>query len=154
MQELLAESEFRRTHKHLVLRFLKLKFADCPVSTTLGVLGKKLSLLILRDIAVYKVDRFNRLLESLPGISPKVLATRLKELQQEGLIWPVENRKSHPMIVRWSLTEKGMDVVAILMMIVAYGSKWNADRVFDDKKPRKLCDLFDEDAIKLIESFL
>lgn len=118
------------------------------------MLGKKLSLLILRDIAVYKVDRFNRLLESLPGISPKVLATRLKELQQEGLIWPVENRKSHPMIVRWSLTEKGMDVVAILMMIVAYGSKWNADRVFDDKKPRKLCDLFDEDAMKLIESFL
>jgi DNA-binding HxlR family transcriptional regulator len=119
LQELLAESEFRRTHKHLVLRFLKLKFADCPVSTTLGVLGKKLSLLILRDIAVYKVDRFNRLLESLPGISPKVLATRLKELQQEGLIWPVENRKSHPMIVRWSLTEKGMDVVAILMMVMA-----------------------------------
>lgn len=119
MQELLAESEFRRTHKHLVLRFLKLKFADCPVSTTLGVLGKKLSLLILRDIAVYKVDRFNRLLESLPGISSKVLATRLKELQQEGLIWPVENRKSHPMIVRWSLTEKGMDVVAILMMVMA-----------------------------------
>lgn len=83
------------------------------------MLGKKLSLLILRDIAVYKVDRFNRLLESLPGISPKVLATRLKELQQEGLIWPVENRKSHPMIVRWSLTEKGMDVVAILMMVMA-----------------------------------
>ena len=119
MQELLAKSEFKRTHKHLELRFLKLKFADCPVSTTLGVLGKKWSFLILRDIAAYKVDRFNRLLESLPGIPPKVLATRLKELQQEGLIWPVENRKSHPMIVRWALTEKGMDAFTILMMIAA-----------------------------------
>ena len=154
MQELLAESEFRRTHKHLENKFLKLKFADCPVSTTLGVLGKKWSLLILRDISSYKVDRFNRLLESLPGIPPKVLATRLKELQQEGLIWPVENRRSHPKVVRWALTEKGMDAVAIIMMIAAYGSKWYADRVFDDKKPRKLCELFNEDAMKLIENFL
>jgi DNA-binding HxlR family transcriptional regulator len=154
LQELLAESEFRRTHKHLELKFLKLKFADCPVSTTLGVLGKKWSLLVLRDIHYYKVDRFNRLLESLPGIPPKVLARRLKELQQEGLIWPVENRRSHPKVVRWALTEKGMDAVAIIMMIAAYGSKWYADRVFDDKKPRKLCELFNEDAMKLIENFL
>ena len=131
-----------------------MKFADCPVSTTLGVLGKKWSLLILRDIAAYKVDRFNRLLESLGGIAPKVLATRLKELQQEGLIWPVENRKSHPMILRWALTEKGMDALTIVMMITAYGSKWNADKVFYDKKPRKLHELFDEHAMKLIESFL
>jgi len=140
LQELLAESE--------------LKFADCPVSTTLGVLGKKWSLLILRDISFFKVNRFNRLLESLPGIPPKVLATRLKELQQEGLIWPVENRRSHPKVVRWALTEKGMDAVAILMMIAAFGSKWNADRVFDDKKPRKMCEFLNEDAMKLIESFL
>jgi DNA-binding HxlR family transcriptional regulator len=153
LQELLAESEFRRTHKHLELKFLKLKYAD-PVSTTLGVLGKKWSLLILRDISFFKVNRFNRLLESLPGIPPKVLATRLKELQQEGLIWPVENRRSHPKVVRWALTEKGMDAVAIIMMIAAYGSKWNADRVFDDKKPRKLCEFLNEDAMKLIESFL
>jgi DNA-binding HxlR family transcriptional regulator len=121
LQELLAESEFRRTHKHLENKFSKLKFADCPVSTTLGVLGKKWSLLILRDISFFKVNRFNRLLESLPGIPPKVLATRLKELQQEGLIWPVENRRSHPKVVRWALTEKGMDAVAIIMMIAAYG---------------------------------
>jgi DNA-binding HxlR family transcriptional regulator len=110
--------------------------------------------LILSDIAAYKVDRFNRLLESLPGIPSKVLATRLKELQQEGFIWPVENRRSHPMIVRWALTENGMDAFTIIMMIAAYGSKWNADRVFDDKKPRKLCKLFNQDAMKLIESFL
>ena len=131
-----------------------MKFADCPVSTTLGVLGKKWSLLILRDISSYNVDRFNRLLESLPGIPPKVLATRLKELQQEGLIWPVENRRSHPKVVRWALTEKGMDAVAIITMIAAYGSKWYADRVFDDKKPRKMCEFLNEDAMKLIESFL
>jgi DNA-binding HxlR family transcriptional regulator len=154
LQQVLDESEFRRTHKHLGLRFLKLRFADCPVSTTLGVLGKKWALLILRDIGAYKVDRFNRLLESVTGIPPKVLATRLKELQQEGLIWPVENRKSHPMIVCWALTDNGMDAFTILMMIAAYGSKWNAGMVFDDKKPRKLHELFDEDGMKLIESFL
>ena len=39
-------------------------------------------------------------------------------------------------------------------MIAAYGSKWNAEGVFDYKKPRKLSELFNEDAMKLIEGFL
>jgi DNA-binding HxlR family transcriptional regulator len=58
------------------------------------------------------------------------------------------------MVVRWALTDKGMDAFTILMMIAAYGSKWNANRVFEDKKPRKLHELFDEDGMKLIENFL
>ncbi len=136
------------------LRFLKFRFAKCPIRTSIGSIGKKWSLLVLWHIGVYRIDRFNRLLEVLPGISPSVLATRLKELGSDGLIVPVEKRKSHPMIVRWALTDKGIDTLPILMMIVAFGSKYKAEALFDDKRPRKLHELFDDQGMELIRRSL
>src|SRR5271156_1109358 len=69
------ETQFRRTHKNSERRFLKILFRDCPVEIALRVLGKKWAVYTLRDIGLYNIDRFSRLLESIPGISPKVLAT-------------------------------------------------------------------------------
>jgi DNA-binding HxlR family transcriptional regulator len=134
------------------MKFLKVRFVECPVSTSIGVLGKKWTLVILRDIRDYGVDRFNRLLESLPGISPRVLATRLKQLEQGGLITRVEKRKT-PSLIRWALTEKGIDTMPIIMMLAAYGSKYYADIVFEDKRPRKLHDLFNDEAIEVMRKY-
>ncbi len=78
------------------------------------------------------------------------MATRLKELEHAGLIAPVEKRKSHPMIVRWGLTEKGIDIFPILMMITAFESKWHPVVIFGDKQPRKLHELFDDEAMELL----
>ena len=134
------------------MRFLKIRFADCPISTSLGVLGKKWAFQIIRDIAAFKVDRFNGLLESLPGISPKVLATRLRELEREGLIKKIVEKDDPPKIIRWTLTEKGIDTIPIEMMLTAFGSKWRADVVFDDKRPRKMHEIFDREAMDLLKS--
>jgi DNA-binding HxlR family transcriptional regulator len=116
-------------------------FTKCPIKTSLGVLSKKWTMLIIRDIGVYKITRFNRLLESVAGITPRVLSMRLKELEKEGFIERAEERRS-PMIVQWRLTEKGKDTLAILMQLVAFGSKWYSNVVFEDKKPRKLTEIF------------
>ena len=62
---------------------------------------------------------------------------RLKELEMAGLIERVEKRRSPIMVLR-ALTEKGIDALAIEVMIVGYGSKWNADNVFFDRKSQKL----------------
>jgi DNA-binding HxlR family transcriptional regulator len=115
-------------------------FTRCPVGITAGLLGKKWTMLILRDIGFRNIQRFNRLLESIPGITPRVLSLRLKELEKEGYIECVERKSS--MLVRWALTEKGEDALPILMSFVAFGSKWYADQVFDDKRPRTLQDIF------------
>jgi len=129
--------------------FLKFRFAECPVSVSLGVLGKKWALVVLRDIGIYKKDRFNMLLKSLPGISPRVLATRLKQLEQIGLIAKVEERKA-PSLVRWALTKKGIDIIPIIMMIAAYGSKYYADVVFSDGQPRRLRELLNDEGMELM----
>ncbi len=118
------------------------KFAQCPIQTvTLGVLGRKWTGLILRDIGFRKIDRFNRLLESIPGLTPRVLSMRLKELDEEGIIERIETHNSH-MVVRWGLTEKGRDTLPILMRLIAFGSKWYPEVVFEDKIPRTLNELF------------
>jgi hypothetical protein len=46
-----------------------------------------------------------------------------------------------------------MDVFPIPMLLAPYGAKWDADVVFDDKKPRKLPELFDREAMEVIRSY-
>ena len=152
MQELSLESDFRRTHKNLETRYKNpnVTYVNCPVEASLGVLGKKWTILIIRDIDVYWRDRFSRLLKSLPGIPPKVLATRLKQLEQEGFIKKNVEKNIPPRIVRWSLTEKGIDAIRIGMMLAAFGSKWHADTVFEDKRPRKMHEIFNREGMELL----
>jgi DNA-binding HxlR family transcriptional regulator len=124
-------------------------FTKCPIKTTLGVLGKKWTLLIIRDIGVYKITRFNRLLESVGGITPRVLSIRLKELERKGFIERKEDKRS-PVGAHWSLSEKGRDTLPILMQLVAFGSKWHSDIVFEDKVPRRLTEIFPQPKAKEI----
>ena len=132
----------------------QVKFKVCPVNASLGVLGKKWTILIIREIGVRRIERFNRLLEAIPGLTPRVLSTRLKELEKEELIECIEEKKS-PMMVRWRLTEKGKDTLPILMQLVAFGSKWYSHIVFEDKKPRKLHEIFPQpEAREMIMSYL
>jgi DNA-binding HxlR family transcriptional regulator len=117
------------------------RFIKCPIRTSLGVLGKKWTIMIIRDIGFLKINRFNRLLESIQGLTPRVLSMRLKELEKEGFIECTE-QKTSPMMVLWRLTEKGKDTLPILMQLTAFGSKWYSDVVFEDKRPRKLQEIF------------
>lgn len=119
----------------------QVKFVQCPIKTSLGVLGKKWTLLILRDIGFLKIVRFNRILESIPGLTPRVLSMRLRELEDEGFIECVGGKRQPTMVV-WRLTKKGRDTMPILIQLTAFGSKWYSDVVFEDKRPRTLNEIF------------
>jgi DNA-binding HxlR family transcriptional regulator len=119
----------------------QVKFVQCPIKTSLGVLGKKWTLLILRDIGFLKIVRFNRILESIPGLTPRVLSMRLRELEDEGFIDCVGGKRQPTMVV-WRLTEKGRDTMPILIQLTAFGSKWYSDVVFEDKRPRTVNEIF------------
>ena len=119
----------------------QVKIKNCPIRTSLGVLGKKLTMLIIRDIGFLKINRFNRILESIPGLTPRVLSMRLRELEKEGIIRCTQIKRQQTMIL-WNLTEKGKDILPILLMLTAFGSKWYSEHVFEDKKPRRLDEVF------------
>lgn len=124
---------------------LKVEFAGCPVKASLDVLGRKWALLVLRNIELYRAERFNEMLRITPGLTKRVLAMRLKELERGGFIHAIERR---PRYTRWGLTEKGKDALPILMTLVHFGSKWYADEVFLDGRPRSLRDVFDLEYIR------
>ena len=133
----------------------QVKFVNCPIRTILGILGKKWTILIIRDIGVRKINRFNRILESIAGLTPRVLSMRLKEIEKEGLIECIEKKKSSTMMVLWRLTEKGKDTLPILMQMVAFSSKWYADLIFEDKRPRKFSEIFPQpEAREMIMSYI
>lgn len=96
----------------------------CPVGQDLAALGKRWTFHILRSIAMERVERFNQLLRSLPGLTPRVLIMRLNELEQCGLIRPILIEQK-PRIVRWVMTDKGNDTIPILEGYSAYVAKWH-----------------------------
>jgi len=117
------------------------EFKICPIHITVDILGKKWTLLILRDIALQNINRFNQIRRSLPGLTPRVLTLRLKELEEAGFI-RAKVIKETPRVVEWALTEKGHDITPILMSILAFGAKWYADQVFEDQRSRTLEEIY------------
>ena len=99
---------------------------QCPVGIDLATLGRKWAIHILRSIGVEHIDRFNRILRSLPGLTARVLIMRLNELEESGLITPVIIQE-RPKLVRWILTEKGEDTLPILEGCFSFTTKWHPD---------------------------
>ncbi|MEI8096697.1 MAG: helix-turn-helix domain-containing protein [Candidatus Moraniibacteriota bacterium] len=99
----------------------KEKHAHCPVEITLGIIGKKWAVLIIRDLLGGK-KRFGELLSSLSGISPRTLSARLNELKESGVI----TKKIFPEIplhVEYQLTKRGRSLHSILEQMSKWGSK-------------------------------
>ena len=124
---------------------MKVEFLSCPVQASLKILGREWAFLVLTSIALFRAQRFNDMLRAMPGLPKRLLTMRLKELEQAGFIIRAETRQGY---VRWELTEKGADVVPILLTLVQFGSKWYADEIFTDKKVRELDEIFDESYIR------
>src|SRR2546426_3098683 len=99
---------------------------QCPVGIDLATLGRKWAVHILRSIGVEQIDRFNRILRSLPGLTSRVLIMRLNELEKSGFITPVIIQE-RPRLVRWILTEKGEDTLPILEGYFSFTTKWHPD---------------------------
>ena len=108
----------------------------CPIDTTFKLIGKKFSILIIRDMIKNKT-RFNQFLDSIEGINPKILSARLKEMEKSGLV----KRKVYsdiPVKVEYFLTEKGVALKPILDQMASFYMQNCAKDVFNDRKPRTL----------------
>ncbi|MFZ0830089.1 MAG: helix-turn-helix domain-containing protein [Thermoplasmata archaeon] len=109
----------------------------CPIRASMGILGRKWTLVILRDVAFWPDQTFGQLLRRSKGLTPRVLTNRLRELRSEELIEKIadahDERKIH-----YRLTQKGKDVVPVLMALSAFGLRHLAPQVTADGKPRTL----------------
>lgn len=98
------------------------KILDCPVATTINLIGNKWKLLIIRDL-LGGTKRFGELRKSLPGISQRVLTENLRALENDGLL----ERKVFaevPPRVEYSLNKTGLSLQNIINAMAEWGTKY------------------------------
>lgn len=100
----------------------KEELPECPVATTVQLIGSKWKLLILRNL-LQRPWRFNELKRSLDGISQKVLTDSLRSMEEDGLI----TRAVYPEVpphVEYALSETGESMRPILMAMQSWGTNY------------------------------
>ena len=97
---------------------------ECPVATTVQLIGNKWKLLILRNLLV-RPWRFNELQKSLDGISQKVLTDSLRSMEADGII----TRTVYPEVpprVEYALSELGESMRPFLNSMQVWGENYKA----------------------------
>jgi DNA-binding HxlR family transcriptional regulator len=95
---------------------------ECPVATTVSLIGNKWKLLIMRNLLV-RPWRFNELQKSLDGISQKVLTDSLRSMERDGIIIRTVYPEVPPR-VEYSLSEVGESMRPILESMQAWGTSY------------------------------
>ncbi|MFD2033776.1 winged helix-turn-helix transcriptional regulator [Belliella marina] len=99
------------------------KRSDCPLSCSLDVFGDKWSLLIIRDLLFANKCTYNDFLKSEEGIATNILATRLKGLEENGIIKKTAHPDSKAKNL-YRLTPKGIDLLPIVMEVYIWSEKY------------------------------
>ena len=97
----------------------KEELPDCPVATTVQLIGNKWKLLILRNL-LDRPCRFNEMLRSIPGISQKVLTDNLRAMEKDGIV----TRTVYPEVpprVEYALSELGDSMRFIIQPMEEWG---------------------------------
>ncbi|WP_237175050.1 MULTISPECIES: winged helix-turn-helix transcriptional regulator [Paenibacillus] len=100
--------------------------SQCPVEFTVNMIGGKYKLLILHNLSLLGVRRFNELRKEFPNITQRTLTRQLRELETDGLI----NRQVYseiPPKVEYSLSETGKSLHSILYQIEEWGLNYIAN---------------------------
>jgi DNA-binding HxlR family transcriptional regulator len=124
----------------------KKRRSPCPVTFALDQVGDKWSLLVVRDLMFHGKKTYGEFLESGEGIATNVLADRLKCLETEGLVEKIrdpENKRRY----LYSLTGKGLDLAPVLLEMVRWSAKYDADT----GTPKEFLDMIENDREGLIE---
>lgn len=95
---------------------------ECPVATTVSMIGSKWKLLIIRNLLV-RPWRFNELKKDLDGISQKILTDSLRSMEEDGIV----TRTVYPEVpprVEYALSELGESMRPILDAMYQWGTDY------------------------------
>jgi DNA-binding HxlR family transcriptional regulator len=95
---------------------------SCPVARTLDLIGERWTILLLRDLLLHGPRRFQDFQESLPGVAPNTLSSRLKSMEDHGLVRR-EMYNERPPRLEYVLTDKGKSLGPIVKAMRDWGAK-------------------------------
>jgi DNA-binding HxlR family transcriptional regulator len=99
--------------------------SPCPLSKALDLVGDKWSLVIVRDMCLGK-KRYGDFQSSPEGIPTNILANRLRQLEEHGII-KKQAYQDKPVRNEYLLTAKGADLLPVLQQLVLWTQKYDAD---------------------------
>lgn len=100
----------------------KEEIPECPVATTVALIGSKWKLLILRNLLA-RPWRFNELKRDLAGISQKMLTDSLRSMEADGII----TRTVYPEVpprVEYALSELGESMRPVIRSMEEWGKAY------------------------------
>ena len=100
----------------------KEEMPECPVATTVALIGSKWKLLILRNLLA-RPWRFNELKRDLAGISQKMLTDSLRSMEADGII----TRTVYPEVppkVEYALSELGESMRPVIRSMEEWGKAY------------------------------
>lgn len=106
----------------------KEELPECPVATTVQLIGNKWKILILRNLVYSGVQRFTDFIKTIPGISKKVLTDNLRALEDDGLI-EREVFAEVPPRVEYSLSDLGKTLKPVLDAMSDWGNDYKAYQI-------------------------
>lgn len=95
---------------------------ECPVATTVHLIGNKWKILIIRNL-LDKTQRFSDFMKTIPGISKKVLTDNLRALEEDGLVDREVFAEVPPRVV-YSLSALGKTLRPILDAMRDWGTEY------------------------------
>ncbi len=93
----------------------------CPVETAIHIIGGKWKMLVLRSLLLDGPQRYNQLLKSVKGISPKELTRNLAELKASGLV--AQAGSNGVRTLPYSLTKLGEGLMPAFKSLLVWGRK-------------------------------
>jgi DNA-binding HxlR family transcriptional regulator len=119
--------------------------SGCPIDYSLDVFGDRWTLLVVRDLVFAGKRHFREFIGSPERIASNILAARLKKLEQRGLISRKPDPHNRKQVV-YELTEKGVDLIPVLVEIIRWGARHDADTA----APKAFLDRVENDRAALI----
>ncbi|HEX3814396.1 MAG TPA: helix-turn-helix domain-containing protein [Mycobacteriales bacterium] len=103
----------------------------CSIARALDVVGDRWTLLVVRELLLQGPCRFTDVKNGLPGIASNLLSTRLKELEESGLI---TREHAPPPIATtvYQLTDSGRALEPVLKAVGLWGLQYMKDERPDD----------------------
>jgi DNA-binding HxlR family transcriptional regulator len=113
----------------------------CPIEVTSRALMRRWALPVLRDIGVFRIHHFNKILRKNRDLTARTLSRELRELATRGLVRRTISVQD-PFDLQWELTPRGEDLLPILAAMARFGVRHRAFEVFEDAKPRELEEVY------------
>ncbi len=111
---------------------LKLLTESCIVNSTLKSIGLRWKMQILCCF-LYEEYQYGKLKQIFPTISDQILSKRLNELLKEDLIFKVEISGTQPKQYQYNITEKGKELMEIILVLQQWSKKWAVNGLIVDK---------------------